>query len=869
MPTPASTYDQAAHLTETVTREVLPKTEPGRDPYGAYWLHRQDLGRAFVMRAGRVVDYVSYANAYKVQVEYNHTVWTTPMVQTSLQAAGARQLNTYAVGSWVLVCWSPFTSHAWLLGCLPDFMTDATRSLSDTIVQAGCSGQRADAAHYYHTDLDPFGVIDWSAGRPRDSTSAGEWGAINEHGMRVFLDGYMAALAADECTGVWAFYRDQMLRVAGHNFQLRTSLRERDDVDDQDELSSYQSLSPYSWERMGTFFRGPAVVREENPEASADTYAKLEPAYDDQQPFGRLIEFEGYLGQLRKTMVLLPPEVAPEDTAYDTVLHYGEQRDLDAVFDQTIAMNGAYSLRSAKRVLIRKRPSIPGPKQVWRPADPPGDNPANYRHAGHSALGAGPPHLLVGQPAVPSGAEEECTVRAASAFDLGAFVFNWEGMHQFYYHHADWYLPDEGTTFRLDVVQELLPFDWLQTDQYLEAPTPEEAVVDHRSKAKYWPNESGLDLLDDGGVLLYDGFGSEIRMTGGQVFISAPGDIFLQAGRNVNCMAGRDFIARAAWCVDLSATCRDVRIKAENNLLMLGGNNECGGVVIESKAYCPTYNYDSGEDAVYSGITLKAPDSYISFHGKNILNHVVADEDGNGGVIRTTAGYFERFIGNAAFDFFVDLETCEVNGVNEYWPEHTALGTNLSVAGRTDLSACLRVNDWISVNGHIATLLAGEYSGLVNALTDEAYDTLTDGFSYLEDRLDYVYGVAYDECQFSGVGESGPDFEQIGFSFRTDEQYGTWDFYLYESRWQQIARLSPAGPPARWTETGVTGPDGEEEYPYPGRDAWTGYSGWRTITPHMYNVVDGASAPRGPIYETARYGVTTKQALDGNYPIVG
>lgn len=882
---PAPAYTKADFLDETVSREVLPKTEPGRDPYGAYWLHRQDLGRPLTFHTGRVVDYVSHANTYKVQVEYNHTVWAASMVSTGLQPFGARQLNTYPVGAWVLCMQHPFMPWTWIVGALPDFLTNPTMGTSDRIVQGGRSGQLADAAHAYHTDMTSHPVDNWAAGRPRDGTSAGEWGAINEHGMRVFLDGYMAALAADETTGVWAFYHDQLLRVAGHNFQLRTGVRESEDVDDQGELSSYSGLTPYAWERMGTWSRTAQVVQADLPPAADDTAAAVEPYYADQQAFGRLLEFEGYLGQLKKTMVVLPPVSGAER------LRYSDRRDLDAVFDQTVAMNGAFNLRSAKRISIRKRPCIPAPKQMQKPESPLGDQPSVYRHAGNAGLGSGPAHVLPGEPAVPGAfVTHGCMHRAASASEHGAFVFNWEGSHQFYYHSADWYLPDEGTSARLRVTQVPPAFQALAVTQYLDAPSPETVPVDHRSAAKYWPNESGIDFLDDGGVVLFDGFGGEIRMTGGSIFISAPGDVFLQPGRNVNLWAGRDVIAKAADCVDVTASCGDVRVKAENNLLMLGGNNSVGGVVIESRATCAAFNYAPGSAAVFSGVTLKAEHSNIAFYGRNVLTKALPDADGTGGRVETDAGeagvlrthgtYHERFIGQAAFDFFVAPGTCDVAGANEWWAEHAALGCNLSVSGRTDLGACLRVNDWIMTSGHIATALATDNNGLVNQLSDVAAQVLEDEFAYLEDREFYLYGTAIEECtNSSSQGAFDPDYAHVGFNLRTDNQYrGGYglstgdspgpDFYIYESRWQQMARYG-AGAPKVWTEPGVFDPNGATQYPYPGKHAWTGASGYRMIAPTMFDMINGVSQPRGPLYESATYGPAFHQRLDARYTIVG
>ena len=90
------------------------------------------------------------------------------------------------------------------------------------------------------------------------------------------------------------------------------------------------------------------------------------------------------------------------------------------------------------------------------------------------------------------------------------------------------------------------------------------AAVDGRyGSVAYYPNLAYFGMLDEGGIVIGDGFGAEIRLGGGRVEITCPGDIWLKSGRNVNAWAGRDVAVRAKHAVDASATDGPVRINRD------------------------------------------------------------------------------------------------------------------------------------------------------------------------------------------------------------------------------------------------------------------------------------------------------------------
>ena len=142
-------------------------------------------------------------------------------------------------------------------------MTTAELALSDFIHQSSRCGLRVDKTHSAPFGCDDHGgIADWSNGRPFDGMSLGEWGAITETGLRVFLDPFMVQLAVDEATGVFAFYHDQLLRLAGYNTQMFSGGHEIEVGVDQGEVHHYDGFTPYPWEQCGAPTPGMDPYRE-------------------------------------------------------------------------------------------------------------------------------------------------------------------------------------------------------------------------------------------------------------------------------------------------------------------------------------------------------------------------------------------------------------------------------------------------------------------------------------------------------------------------------------------------------------------------------------------------------------------------------
>tara|TARA_Y100001938_G_scaffold120883_1_gene168014 strand:- start:1712 stop:4657 length:2946 start_codon:yes stop_codon:yes gene_type:complete len=892
--------------------------------------HTQDLGVVTRVVTGVVVDSLAYAHLYKVQVDHGGPAMACTFLGSSSNTfMGAKSLTTLLPSTRVWVLLHPQMPYGVIIATEPDVIIDGRDSLADFITTVSRSGFKVDDAHAFPSVMaNGSGVTDFSSWRPFDGTSAGEWGHITETGLRLFLDPFMAQLAVNEACGVFAFFFDNMLRLAGHNLQMRTSGSELEALNDQGEFINYQGYTPYTWENKGVTAHGVVPGTERDAQASQideQHYAEREPVYDDQKPFHRIQNYHGYLGQGGQRRIYLPPSA--------DYYRYSNTSDSPAVFSEDMSLTGRYSLRSAKAITIAKRVPMVNPERARRPeAVAEGEWEGNYKFAGvfhdDNSVPPGitvPDHEVRDELDFPDGAtaDYKWLVRAAGVLDAHVHTFNWEANHAYWYHRGDWHVQQEEDGSIASMYQVPIPFGSLATSQYLEPPEARTHKVDHRyaetGDARYYPNESSIDLLEDGGIVIADGFGSELRMTGGHVFISAPGDIWLKSGRNTNVWAGQDSITRAKNSVDITANDRDVRIKAENNMQLLAGNSGIGGLLLESRGTM-LYDYapNIGEDVSSGGVVVKSSKAPAVTLGEGVyirsgldvsssMGEITLDCNQGRGVYKTNAQYQEHFVRHGIWWWFCDGEGDNVGNITssyEFVPGWCSIGGSCGINGHLAINGHKANRGWdLVVDGHYASTwcdprvycLEGESLAQTLAFIEEA---TTQRQSLLASIGIEQYESQFVDWWYPGfMPGNNSKIASIGVSMRTQEQYLTSDFTLFEDRWQQLARLSEeasgtgSAQTGKWEENPVPITAKKDEpiatYPYPGKEAWKDdhnlyelglrYSDHEEESGFVAKAVErndeGVGAPytgsnTEPPFSYDQISAQGIKALDGNYRVI-
>ena len=322
---------------------------------------------------------------------------------------------------------------------------------------------------------------------------------------------------------------------------------------------------------------------------------------------------------------------------------------------------------------------------------------------------------------------------------------------------------------------------------------------------------------------------------------------------------GREAIIRAIDSIDISSSEQDVRIKAENNLQMLGGNSgDSGGVLIESKGQGVAQEYDRkvGEDVNGSGIVLLSRGGHVSSIAKTIYIRSGVEEgmaEGSGNIIMDCANGRSGFVSYAQSHYFyneeglgiwhqpVGQDNINIDKSHFFGPKFskingpTVMSRNVAITDQGSLG----VDGGVFAKGSVITLefmasadakppgdsLSNNIPKAVDKFIED-FRTIGEDYTALgEPYFKSIYSDFIWDDRRSGNTELLED--KIGFSYRDKtheggQVYGYTEegFYLLETRWQQLERsglVSSGGKP--WKEKPVSY-QGKDLYPWPGKKHW-------------------------------------------------
>ena len=817
---------------------------------------------------GVVAHTMPYLGWHRVQLNDSRGVMRCCALSTaSFMPFGVRDATVYPPGSTVLVYTPRNSPFGYIVGSIPSVypvkkLEDLTqgKNYSDFISQGGMSGMFQEQVHSYPVQrlLNAASALDFSAGRPRDITSQ-EKVFSTATGLLFSLDDYMFQLRVNEMCGIWGSLIDSHLRIAGQQLLVESATYELDTGNDEGESTFVAGIATYPWEALGLsrpdtqigsdytdgLNNADAFKRQDDPDKGAWPYAPYDvsgkpettgsrAAEDtaDSRPFYRYREYGGYMGQGHVREVAVP--------LFDGK-NTPSARSPEGVFEEWIGLDGSYHLFSAKSVMIGRRVNMPVAEQRKDAADGTGDDAKadNYRYSGY--FGNATQHR-VGDVRVP---DDNPSIRRVMGVDeLIAYAVNWKRVHPFHYHKNDYRVREEseGTTFTQ--VQDNLNFAELGGANTMSPVSPRSMRIDHRyAEVLYYQTTSFLCFLEDGGVVLADGFGSAIKMVGGKIRLECAGDIELVPGRNIVVM-GNQIVLRAKTSVDISASDNDVRIKAQRNLHMLAGNGGQGGVLVECKGMGSLQEYENniGQDVVSNGIVLKAPDSVVAAYGGDVYLRSAADKqinlDADKG--RSQINFYGSRVAvfcNKSVDFLIgpSNEDSTVNFAYSFNATSAILPVNVLVGGNITNygdNKSIFTTGGVYAKGSIATLktFAQSKAGMVGKVPDTlsgALDDITkpqaDAVAAFKDAGKEMHDAYFVQSYYQDK-QLGNDttIKNMQFSYRDTEdqnQYRTANMLWDQRRWEKFVSLGLGTGGESWIENPVSY-QGVDLYPWPGRKAW-------------------------------------------------
>lgn len=754
---------------------------------------QSSLRRGYVVRSG--------LGSYDCEVVLGDgtTVTCSTLSPVANQLAGVSQACVPVAGSCVLVMVTSSglaeqpAPRGIVLGVIPENDTGGISVRGESLVtklgdtdhpEAGVSQFTESGPAAIASDVGFLGKGEFQCGRPHDMVP-GEYALLNHSGAGLVIGALSTEVRGSAAASVRCSELDDQVSVTSGHFRHISSAGGEEIFNDNGFITVESFVSMYQAERLGAksactpSFNWKPI----DPESARERDAGASVLVSGQTAKKRYYRYAGYLGDAVNVFVSSPDPAK----AFETM--DSESRD-QGLFHQHVDSSGRLTVRSASGILFERYDRIPVPKRRHYAWDPAGDGDTEAA-----------PKL---------GFELPEKYPMADGLVIGDMAAWWNGLaySRFMQFREDFSVPKQSDLKCPD-------------RQYDELGKASEEFE------KYDLRHSYMGLTPDGGVVIRDAWGSEIVMADGRITFNAAANIEIRSGSSVVVLGGHDVVVKAHDSVDLSATEKDVRVKAEKNMQMVSCK---GGVLLQSKAIGTSNEWDKpGEDVKSSGVTIKADDSHISVRG--LRTHV----QGMGGV------------DIAAFDAYgkpngsVVLSGASVKAVADSQLVTTVKGTSGLVLYES--SAAMLAPSVLMVGGQSAGTMSGDqfmvgipvdapsmYSMLAS-VCGEAMQTYGESDTWLEPLTSKV-------------------FSKVDFSYRTDSQYGTdrdsgvlgGVFSVYQPSWAVMAEARRKPMQAVRTGAWEEKPDGAGEFPWPGKAAMQGQS---YVTYRELNIrSDGTEDPK-------------------------
>jgi len=814
---------------------------------------------------GKVIQVVPEYNWYLVSCTNGvGVIPCLPLVDTSYSLAGPRSINTYQPFTTVLVLKPDLSYIGFIIGAIPPILLE---KVNNFLMLSDNAKIPTNADPLYVLYLKQSGNL-FRAGllKPRDSTSFTA-GMSTNTGIAFSINDFMAQLKVNDSCGLFIYLLDHLCRLSGINLENRSLGYEFANYNDEGEIHNFQKNSLYPWEAVGLLrpdFSNSSNVFKTNEYQDVEQY--LYPSireFNDKniKPIYRYQKYVGYIGDILLESVSIPVDNA--DDVYRSVNPDDLSSSPDdprnvkdvAVYKHHVSSSGACTFLTSDQFTIVKTSSpLPQPVQCFEASDPQGDDLRNQNYKFSSMFGTGPNHQVNKLFTPPVSSQNLPSNRYVSILAIQeylSYLTNWATVHSFHYHQKDFFTPEFSqvinhpffsSSSNSQWTQETtLNYDELSYNLCLSDPVPHRITIDHRYSCDVFPRESIFHMSENGDIIISDGSGSAIIMSGGNIRIEAPGGLHVCTGKETIVLTGQCVI-RSYGSVDISSSTEDLRLKAENNLHMLGGNSGQGGVLIESKSVGYLQNYENriGTEVDGRGIVLKATDSVIA----NCADQVFIKSTGEGGIIldsqkgKSNINMFCRkfnnyFTDSSNFNFCElsdDLNIKKTYSLSStcFIPVDTIIDGNVVIT-----SADASFSPVLTVDGNIyvtESLVAG---GLVSDIVGDKVSKTPDNFSENIRSSLQVYSEQINDLNDLSVNElnnlneqfyksptvGNPDvLQQIQFSYRdNNDQYRISSQFVWPATlWQNRIHSGLATGGHLWVEPPVFYQN-KETYPWPGQ----------------------------------------------------
>lgn len=419
-----------------------------------------------------------------------------------------------------------------------------------------------------------------ASGRPLDALPGEHHVTTADFGTHQSVAGPVVAMAASEMASVRVSAIDDSVQIKADTLQEFKATGDASTYDDGGLTSSEEEVCLYKHERLGVeTLEAPSFVKA-TVNILKGFVTSWKKVSNDLTARSRLRIFKGYLGDIFHAFVCIPGENTR-----------GAANATAGVFSTHVGSDGRLTIKTAAGLSIQRNDAIPVPKRKRMPWDPEGDR-AHEKDMVSARPG----------PFQYKGDTKSLELRNAEAWRGSRAYENFVRCFP-----EDFTVAPEGST-----------------------PAPKNAY-DLTSKRMaefeaFMRKFAAFNIEADGSVIIQGGEGCEFVMAKGQITMHAPKGIFGTSGKDIVMLAGNDMVLKSKNSADIISTKADVRIKAENNLHLLGASEQRGNVILQSNAKGEvSTNNAKGTDHVGKGVIIQTTDSGLGVFTKDVTAKVSND----------------------------------------------------------------------------------------------------------------------------------------------------------------------------------------------------------------------------------------------------
>jgi len=459
--------------------------------------------RVLLVEQGTIQDVIPFLRLYRVALLKGHIISCTYSLDSSFQPLGVTDSTVLSPGTTVLIARLPNEPYGVIISVIPDFVKTYGDSYADEIVQASNAGFVSDLVQksiMYYQPPGGGGIYSWKDAHL--DAIPGDWARFSRLGAALFLSDFLSGFRLNEYCGIWLHYMDSLLRIAGLNYQLWTGGSEEYSLLYWKAFLHYRGYGYSIDSQLGKRIEGstasPFITTNasyyEHPDSRTSNVEHASLAGGDTSSIARLPqhrvqEWEGALGQGGARWVVSNKRTSSGSGVFPI-----------PEMQECRTAQGTYILQSRSGILLVKYPFVSAPLRISDPDEAYGKpDITEFNTDFQTYLSKSLASSFTGKLPL---------ISTTHIFDIRNLLCNWEATAGFY----------------------LLPkkFKFLKESELYN-------YFRQKLKLAFGSNvfSPAIFYMDPfGDILMQNGQGARIELRGGSIRISAPENIYIDAGSN-------------------------------------------------------------------------------------------------------------------------------------------------------------------------------------------------------------------------------------------------------------------------------------------------------------------------------------------------